>query len=66
MILKKKVIESLKFKTWAKRLDSKNADEDTDDNFVFIAGYTSGGAPYGILNEEIFCAENGNKLNDMN
>ena len=27
-------------------------DEDSDDTFAFIAGYTSGGAPYGITWEE--------------
>ena len=26
---------------------------DSDENFAFIAGYTSGGAPYGITHEEM-------------
>ena len=26
---------------------------DSDENFAFIAGYTSGGAPYGLTHEEM-------------
>ena len=62
----KKVIESMKSKTSAKCKDNKSNDEYTDCKFEFIAGYTSGGAPYGILNEEILSDENCNTLNDVN
>jgi len=62
----KQVLISKESKTSAKRLDSKNTDEHTDSNFVFIAGYTSGGAPYGILHEELFNDEKSNKLSDLN
>lgn len=27
--------------------------EDCDDRFAFIAGYTDGGAPYGVMWEEV-------------
>lgn len=42
----------------AKRRTQKTKTENTlstvqDDNFYFIAGYTSGGAPYGIIWEEM-------------
>ena len=30
---------------------------DSDDNFAFIAGYTSGGFPYGLTHEELENAE---------
>jgi len=60
------VLESMESKKSAKCLDSKKTNEHTDNNFVFIAGYTSGGAPYGILHEEIFSDDYSNKLSDLN
>ena len=50
----KQVIKSKESKIPAKRLDSNNTHEHTDNDFGFIAGYTSGGAPYGILHEKFF------------
>jgi hypothetical protein len=31
---------------------------DSDENFAFIAGYTSGGLPYGITHEEMKALNN--------
>ena len=45
-------IELLKAKKAEKRLVEEQNDEQ-DDRFYYIAGYTSGGAPYGITWEEI-------------
>ena len=40
-----------------RKLKKEKIDEhvelDSDENFAFIAGYTSGGAPYGLTNEEM-------------
>ena len=40
-----------------KRLEQEKEEQnlyaDSDDNFSFIAGYTSGGAPYGITGEDM-------------
>jgi hypothetical protein len=39
--------------------------KDSDENFSFIAGYTSGGAPYGLTWEEYNPAQDGqNKITD--
>ena len=64
-VYEKQVIESINSKTKAKRLNSKNEDVNLGHDFVFIAGYTSGGAPYGILNEELICDENGDNSSDV-
>jgi len=45
-------IEQLKSKREAKRLPGEYNDEQ-DDRFYYIAGYTSGGAPYGVTWEEM-------------
>jgi hypothetical protein len=44
-VFEKQVIKSMEAKTSAKRINSNNIDEHSDNNFKFIAGYTSGGAP---------------------
>ena len=36
----------------------------SDENFAFIVGYTSGGAPYGITYEEMKQIEKGNDTTD--
>ena len=59
----KQVIKSMEAKTSTQHINSNITDEHSDINFKFIARNTSGGAPYGILHEEIFSDENGNKLN---
>ncbi len=56
-VYEKQVIKSMEAKTSAKRINSNNTDEYSDNNFKFIAGYTSGGAPYGIPQEEIVSTE---------
>ena len=45
-------IEQLKAKKAEKRLADEQDDEQ-DDRFYYIAGYTSGGAPYGLTWEEM-------------
>ena len=54
----KKERENLEFRTFLKcNADKHEIFEDklfeSDDTFAFIAGYTSGGAPYGITWEEM-------------
>jgi hypothetical protein len=39
---------------------------DSDDTFYYIAGYTSGGAPYGVTWEEMGMEPYGEEKNDMN
>jgi hypothetical protein len=39
-------------RTERERLDSGLSDEDSDEYFAYIAGYTRGGAPYGVAWEE--------------
>ena len=45
----------------ARRAQQRNPDLDSesDDEFVYIAGYTAGGAPYGVTHEEFRCEEQG-------
>lgn len=43
-----------------KRLEASDNESDQDDTFYFIAGYTSGGFPYGITWEEAAAIEQGN------
>jgi len=43
---------------------SEKAGSDQDENFAFIAGYTSGGAPYGVTWEEWEALEPGESLTD--
>jgi len=45
-------IEQLKAKKAEKRL-AEEQDDEQDDRFYYIAGYTSGGAPYGLTWEEM-------------
>ena len=61
----KQILEYKESITSVKRLDSKNTEEHIENIFEFIAGYTSGGALYGILHEEIFSNEKSNKLSDL-
>ena len=48
-----------------RKLKKEKIDEhvklDSDENFAFIAGFTSGGAPYGLTHEEM--AELGKEIN---
>jgi len=51
-------IEMKKHKAKKKDLPSENESEygqlfGSDENFAFIAGFTSGGAPFGITHEEM-------------
>jgi len=58
--LEKQIVESHKSRIEQKRIireKRKNIEtfiqsSDSDENFAFIAGYTSGGFPYGITHEE--------------
>jgi len=44
----------------------KNVELDSDENFAFIAGYTSGGAPYGLTHEEMAELENETNKTESN
>jgi hypothetical protein len=41
-----------KLRREAKESNAESADDTSDDRFAYIAGYTSGGAPYGITSEQ--------------
>ena len=60
----KQVLKSLQITTLAKNKNIKNKKEHSDGNFKFIAGYTSGGAPYGIRHDELPIDQNYLKQND--
>lgn len=58
-IYKEKVLESVRTQTETKRrkrlqktIEEDNLPFDQDENFAYIAGYTSGGFPYGVTWEE--------------
>ncbi len=36
-----------------KEIKAEDVEFDSDENFAFIVGYTSGGAPYGVTHEEM-------------
>jgi hypothetical protein len=61
--LENQIIESLKRRIEQRKLAKEKsealdiADYDSDDNFSFIVGYTSGGFPYGLTHEELEKAE---------
>ena len=61
--LEYQIVESLKRRIEQRKLAKEKAealdiaDYDSDDNFAFIAGYTSGGFPYGLTHEELENAE---------
>jgi len=65
--LENQIVESIK-----RRIEQRNsakekaevlkiADYDPDNNFAFIVGYTSGGFPFGLTQEEFENEEYGNK-----
>ena len=41
-----------------KEIKAEGVEFDSDENFAFIVGYTSGGAPYGVTHQEINEIEN--------
>ncbi|MEH7494037.1 GNAT family N-acetyltransferase [Neobacillus niacini] len=43
--------------TTKRQKQNKYFEDDSDENFYYIAGYTDGGAPYGITREEIIAQE---------
>ena len=53
-----------------RKLKKEKIDENielaSDENFAFIAGYTSGGAPYGLTNEEMAEIETENNKTENN
>ena len=69
-----KVKKSIEAETLAKRINEENRkekltdiqDEYSDSRFAFIAGYTSGGAPYGITHEEMGDYQEENDEIDLN
>jgi len=66
----KQLIRSKENKTSVKKIDDAKANKEylenqgkySDENFEFIAGYTSGGAPYGIAHKKTLEYENQEKL----
>ena len=42
----------------SKQIKVEDVEFYSDENFAFIVGYTSGGAPYGVTHEEINEIEN--------
>jgi hypothetical protein len=57
---KRRIEQSKKAKDKIEILD--NALNDSDDNFAFIVGHTSGGFPYGLTHEEFEKAELDNNV----
>ena len=61
--LENQIVESLKKRIEQRKLAKEKAEaldiavNDSDYNFAFIAGYTSGGFPYGLTHEELENAE---------
>ena len=61
--LENQIVESLKRRIEQRKLAKEKAEDlditvnDSDYNFAFIAGYTSGGFPYGLTHEELENAE---------
>ena len=57
--LENQIVESLKRKVEQRKLEKEKAEVldianyDTDNNFAFIVGYTSGGFPYGLTHGEL-------------
>lgn len=55
----RKMEEKKKARMAAKKFKAISLEDYQDGNFYFIAGYTSGGAPYGITWEEMGLADEG-------
>jgi hypothetical protein len=55
LMLKKKQMSEKRIerKKLKKEKISERIELDSDENFAFIVGYTSGGAPYGLSHEEM-------------
>lgn len=47
-----------------KERKAEDVEFDSDENFAFIVGYTSGGAPYGLIHEEMNEIEKENNETD--
>jgi len=58
--------EQLGQKKETEKLSKKYHNEEQDDTFYYIAGYTSGGAPYGITWAEMGLKPYKNEINDHN
>lgn len=73
-VYEEQVKESIKAKTIARQISKENRkkrlnlneDEFLDGRFAFIAGYTSGGAAYGVTHEEMRNYEEENSDKDFN
>ncbi len=65
----KQVIQSIEKKRSMKQMNKKHIGGQKgypDENFTFLAGFTSGGAPYGITHEESLEYESEIISNDIN
>lgn len=64
-----KVVQSIQKRRFKKQANSEpviNTDQDEYGDFIYIAGFTSGGAPYGITHEDSVDFEIETKSNDVN
>ena len=64
--IENQIVDSYKRRIEQRKLAKEKAEVldiasyDSDDNFAFIAGYTSGGFPYGLTHEELVKAKMNN------
>jgi methyl coenzyme M reductase gamma subunit len=57
-MLKNQQMNKRKNRKLNKEIKVEDVEFDSDENFAFIVGYTSGGAPYGVTHQEINEIEN--------
>jgi methyl coenzyme M reductase gamma subunit len=57
-MLKNRQMSERKNRKLNKEIKVEDVEFDSDENFAFIVGYTSGGAPYGVTHQEINEIEN--------
>ncbi len=63
-MLKNRKMSERKNRKRNKEIKAEDVEFDSDENFAFIVGYTSGGAPYGLTHEEMNDIEKENHEND--
>jgi len=64
LMLKNRKMSERKNRKRNKEIKAEDVEFDSDENFAFIVGYTSGGAPYGLTHEEMNDIEKENHEND--
>ncbi len=63
-MLKNRKMSERKNRKRNKEIKAEDVEFDSDENFAFIVGYTSGGAPYGLTHEEMNDIEKENHETD--